>query len=140
MYVCVVSEARGEVLYPVVRALGSRRGFCPGDERGRAPAVEAAAVCELVDEEVEEFGVGAVLLDLAAPGGVAEFFVVCGRGVGGVVVACAAGGGCQVQSSAVSACPAGVADAGLGDAEAVETAVFVCRTWLCGGKREARRE
>jgi len=72
----IVSESAAYVLRPVVRALRSGTGFRARNEGGRAPGGEAAAVAELVDEEVEEcWGVG-VLEEMPAPGGVAAG-VVC---------------------------------------------------------------
>jgi len=57
---------------------------------------------------------------------------VAGISVGGVVVACAAGRGREVETAAVGAGPAWVAGAEGGGAEAVQGAVFVCCACLCG--------
>lgn len=78
----------------------------------------------------------AVLHNLAAPGGIAARVVVRGISVGGVVVAGAAGSGREIEAAAVRSGPAGVAVAGLRDAEAVEAAVWVCGAWCGGGGGE----
>lgn len=83
MHVCVVSETGCYVCDPVVRALWAGARFCACDEGGWAPGGKAAAVGELVDEEVEEGGGVGVVDDLAAPGGVAAGGV-CGMLVGGL--------------------------------------------------------
>jgi hypothetical protein len=72
----------------------------------------------LVDEEMEQFGIGWIVDDLSAPGGVAACVVVRWILVGGVVVACAACGRCKVETPTVMAEPSWVAltDVVLADA------------------------
>jgi hypothetical protein len=136
VHIRVMPKIPRHLLNPLIRPLRPIPTFRPSDKTCWSPTTEATAMRELVVEKMEQGSVFLVLDNLAAPGRVAARVIIAWVGIVGMIVSSSARCGRKIEAPTVGTEPAWVAVAslGLGVAEAIETAIFVCEARLYKGK------